>query len=722
MKKNILTIGLLVSLLAVGALTNNARKEENALEVRDVLVEDFGNEESGRLVRREANEVASNKLSNVKAQISSVTEANTRHIRFVAALDSYLYEEVSFTITASNGEETKTLVNNEVVTTAYTHVEANEATLSASEAFGEGYTYLVAYTINNVPESAWGFSFSATVNARATGYDESVSQSATRVISDMIAIEDEMNKIIPTITWDESIGIDSGTAEDMFDGDLSTYYWFAGRPSYVDFDFGKVININSLEIVFRDRWDAYCGLENVYYLDSNTNEFVRLGNIDNNAWSMNYNENIDSINTSKIRFTKNDGAYTNWVSIAEFRYNFESKVTASGLGGYYDGYVESLLDDDQSTTVWFNNAVTPDGYLEIDLGEETYLKSLHVFPENDYSGLPRVQYKTSNGEYITLTENASGGYVADLRSENIYTRYIRFTTLEGQGYDEWVHYKDIIINAIDDDMPTLTLEGSITEIYQGNVMDVFDGDDSTFIWNNGTSQIGDAYVITYPKAFDLKNLYVYYRAYGEEIVTYDKIAYKTTTNNEWVDLDVSFESEQKALFLDLGYNIIENVTQIKLYTSTGLDGKWGGLATFDVNYGATTFEDAKEYIASTGLSVDFNESSFVSKVFDRNSSTYFSFAHGFNDEQELIIDLGQIRHIKQLDILFKHLDWNPDEVAYFPYLQYSEDGINYSEKISIENNEFSHVFSKTAHVRYLRLAGGTDKWTSIVSIDYIIAY
>ena len=195
MKKNILTIGLLVSLLAVGALTNNARKEENALEVRDVLVEDFGNEASGRLVRREANEVASNKLSNVKAQISSVTETNTRHIRFVAALDSYLYEEVSFTITASNGEETKTLVDNEVVTTAYTHVEANEATLSASEAFGEGYTYLVAYTINNVPESAWGFSFSATVSARATGYDESVSQSATRVISDMIAIEDEMTPI-----------------------------------------------------------------------------------------------------------------------------------------------------------------------------------------------------------------------------------------------------------------------------------------------------------------------------------------------------------------------------------------------------------------------------------------------------------------------------------------------------------------------------------------------
>ena len=208
MRKNIVSVGLLVSLLSVGVLTSNVREERNTLEVRDVLVEDFTNEASGRLVRR-ANEVAENNLSDVKAQISSVNENGTRHIRFVAALDSYLYENVAFTITANNGEETRTLVNNEVVTTAYTHLVAAGETLSASDAFGEGYTYLVAYTINNVPESAWGFSFSATVSARAEGYSEDVVSSATRVISDMAANEDEMTpveRVDPEITFNFTPG------------------------------------------------------------------------------------------------------------------------------------------------------------------------------------------------------------------------------------------------------------------------------------------------------------------------------------------------------------------------------------------------------------------------------------------------------------------------------------------------------------------------------------
>ena len=722
MKKNRVSLGLLVSLLAVGVLTFNTNKN-STLEVRDVLTEEYTNEVSGRVVRREANEVASNNLSNVKAQISSVTERGTRHIRFVAALDSYLYDEVSFTITANDGSETKTLVNQERVTTAYTHVVAGEKTLSASEAFGEGYTYLVAYTINNVPESAWGFSFSATVNARAEGYDEAVSSTANRVISEMAAIEDEMNHPTPIISWDEKININNGSFEDVFDGNLSTRLWFAGRPDYVDFDFGKEINIYSLEVVFQDIYDGYAGLENVYYLDSNSNEFVRLGSMDHNAWSMTYNAGVESINTSKIRFTRNNDGRGHWVSIAEFRYNFESSVTVSGLGGYYDGYVESVLDDNTLTNVWFNSTASTNAYMEIDLGKETYLKSLHVLPNNPGSGLPRVQYKNSDGEYVTLTETAQDGYKIDLRSENIYTRYIRLTTLEGQGYGEWINYKDILVNAISDDTPTLTLEGSCTGFYRGTSLDVFDGDDSTYVWNNGSVNAGDAYIITYPKPFDLKNLYVYYRSgIIEEFVSYDKIAYRTTTNNEWVDLEgVTFEEGQKSLYLDLFDNVIENVTQIKLYTTKDI-GFWGGLATFNVNLGATATAGMQEYVPSTGSMVDYDESTFVSRVFDKDNTTYYAFGHGLNETQNLVIDLGQVRHLKQLEILFQHLDWYPDEDARFPYLEYSEDGVNYSEKIEVYDNNFSHVFSKTAHARYIRLSGPTEKWPSIVSLNYTIAY
>ena len=182
--KKVITSAVLISLLSAGLVLNN-----RGLEVRNVL-NAYTNEAQGRLVTRRANEVAENNLSNVKAQISNVLENGKRHIRFVAALDSYLYESVYFTITANDGVTTKTLVDNETINRAYSYIEAGEKVLSASDAFGEGYNYFVAYTINNVPESAWGYTFSASVSAKAEGYSDAVTKSADRVINDMV--NDEM--------------------------------------------------------------------------------------------------------------------------------------------------------------------------------------------------------------------------------------------------------------------------------------------------------------------------------------------------------------------------------------------------------------------------------------------------------------------------------------------------------------------------------------------------
>ena len=55
MRKNRISLGLLVSLLAVGVLTFNTNKS-STLEVRDVLASEYTNEVSGRVVRKAANE------------------------------------------------------------------------------------------------------------------------------------------------------------------------------------------------------------------------------------------------------------------------------------------------------------------------------------------------------------------------------------------------------------------------------------------------------------------------------------------------------------------------------------------------------------------------------------------------------------------------------------------------------------------------------------------
>ena len=228
--KKVITSAVLISLLSAGLVLNN-----RGLEVRNVL-NAYTNEAQGRLVTRRANEVAENNLSNVKAQISNVLENGKRHVRFVAALDSYLYESVYFTITANDGTTTKTLVDNEAVNRAYTYIEAGEEVLSASDAFGEGYNYFVAYTINNVPESAWGYTFSASVSAKAEGYSEAVTKSADRVINDMV--NDEMipvEKVDPEVTISIengatlTIGVDAAPTVTVPEGvNYITYYELDG--------------------------------------------------------------------------------------------------------------------------------------------------------------------------------------------------------------------------------------------------------------------------------------------------------------------------------------------------------------------------------------------------------------------------------------------------------------------------------------------------------------
>lgn len=187
----ILRSSLLVVLMSLGLSTKVNAKNLN-LELRDILSADMTQNISGRVIRR-ANEASTNKISEAKAQVSSEIEGK-RHIRFVAGLDSIAYEDVKFDIVVKNGDETIKTFEDKSLTTAYTHVEANGKVLSASEVFGVEYNYLVAYTINDVPSSAWGYTFEVTFSAKQEGATSYTTSSvAKKVINDIIDADNKVN-------------------------------------------------------------------------------------------------------------------------------------------------------------------------------------------------------------------------------------------------------------------------------------------------------------------------------------------------------------------------------------------------------------------------------------------------------------------------------------------------------------------------------------------------
>ena len=97
------------------------------------------------------------KILTVKAQISSGTTANSAStsIRFITSVDSLKYQNVGFKITF-NG---KTI--DKKMTKVYTALNANGKKISP-KVFSEDSNYMEAYTLNNIPQSAFGKEFTVT--------------------------------------------------------------------------------------------------------------------------------------------------------------------------------------------------------------------------------------------------------------------------------------------------------------------------------------------------------------------------------------------------------------------------------------------------------------------------------------------------------------------------------------------------------------------------------
>ena len=194
MKKitKILSGTLLVALMSLGLATKVNARNAN-LEVRDVLTQDMTKPVTGKIVRRAADEEAANKIFAVKAQIADTAEGK-RHIRFVVGLDSVNYVDAKFNIVAKDGDNVVKTFADQPVTTAYTHIEAAGVVQSAAQAFGEGYNYLMAVTIKNVPESAWNYSFEVTSSVRTEETAEwTTTKVAKKVITEIAAADEKIS-------------------------------------------------------------------------------------------------------------------------------------------------------------------------------------------------------------------------------------------------------------------------------------------------------------------------------------------------------------------------------------------------------------------------------------------------------------------------------------------------------------------------------------------------
>lgn len=181
-KIGLLCVTMLTSLLAlvnVKVVRPNEAPKAQTLEVKDVL-EKGAIEGSGRVVRRAAAPATEYGMSDTFLQVTAPDADGTVDVRFVAGIDSYAYTEAKFGVEMFAGTEYKGSIE-KAVTTAYAAMEIDGEVKTASEVFGEGYNYLIAYTMKDMPKDSWENGFRATVGLKAEGDEEFTEQETQEI-------------------------------------------------------------------------------------------------------------------------------------------------------------------------------------------------------------------------------------------------------------------------------------------------------------------------------------------------------------------------------------------------------------------------------------------------------------------------------------------------------------------------------------------------------------
>lgn len=290
-------------------------------------------------------------------------------------------------------------------------------------------------------------------------------------------------------------GIYSGTFDDMFDNDESTYLWLDGdcvNKSYLQIDLEEVTEITSLKVVYRDKHGESCYFPNVE-ISNDGRTYTNIANVNSNLLELDLRDN--PVETRFIRLGNFTGrTMPFWVSIAEIDMNYipmdEVKVTYSGIDGIYSGSTSDMFDGNPSTYCWFNDYPQKDAYIQVDYRKEIEVENLTVLFKNMYNGDPchmtSIEYSTDGVNFTKLGKITSNSFVMTFDTP-IKLRYLRLTNDTGDKWGIWVSVSEIIINQ---DIPNIEYSG-FNGIYSGSVNDMIDNDDSTYLWfssgaeNNG---------------------------------------------------------------------------------------------------------------------------------------------------------------------------------------------------------------------------------------------
>lgn len=242
---------------------------------------------------------------------------------------------------------------------------------------------------------------------------------------------------LPTgIVYEGFDSIYSGSVDNIFDGDESTYCWFGSVPSedaYIRIDLEEVKEIHDIKIIYGNANGATDYMVGKVYVSRDAKNYNYVGLSDSASVLLDLRDN--PVNARYIMI-KNTSTET-WVSIKEVSYNTLSldqvTVTANGfvMADAAHADFNLMLDNDLSTYVWFDWHCTVGAYVCLDLRQVKEIKKISFYqntPEHPGDLFENCTFYISE-DGVNYTKVGDDNYLSQeeiiINLDNVRARYVK---------------------------------------------------------------------------------------------------------------------------------------------------------------------------------------------------------------------------------------------------------------------------------------------------------
>ncbi|MCM1289893.1 MAG: beta-N-acetylglucosaminidase domain-containing protein [Corallococcus sp.] len=246
-------------------------------------------------------------------------------------------------------------------------------------------------------------------------------------------------------------------------------------------------------------------------------------------------------------------------------------VVYGGFNGIRQGKIENAFDGDENTFVWFDGRPADGAYVRIDFGETMALTSLRVLSgtliEGEETGCNDkwkgyAEY-SSDGKNFEYLGDVNGLEVTlDLRDNPVSARFVKLVV---QGAETWTALREVILNVLDENEPSVTF-GGFTHV-SGSSADVLDGNEDTCIFFDWKCDVGAYLTIDLRKSVHIENIYLLLSSIDDNNIhdaSETKLSY-SSDGVTWTDIDASLEGSQITVDgLDVNARYVKLTAQVSM--------------------------------------------------------------------------------------------------------------------------------------------------------------